>query len=88
MIGCAVRRGIHSSAPDVFAQQRGIMQMHGRHLPSAVRAPVGAAGDVHAELLQDLHDEDGQRHAQPDDLIVVLLVRPTGILGKKITEKV
>ena len=48
--------------------------MHGRHLPSAVRAPVGAAGDVHAELLQDLHDDDRQRYAQPDDLIVVLLV--------------
>ena len=64
------------------------MQTHGRHLPSAMRTPVGAAGDVHAELLQDLHDENGQRYAQPDDLIVVLLVRPTGILGKKITEKV
>ena len=57
-------------------------------LLSGAGAPVGAAGDVHAELLQDLHDDDRQRYAQPDDLIVVLLVRPTGILGKKITEKV
>ena len=43
-------------------------------LLSGAGAPVGAAGDVHAELLQDLHDDDRQRYAQPDDLIVVLLV--------------
>ena len=33
-------------------------------LLSGAGAPVGAAGDVHAELLQDLHDDDRQRYAQ------------------------